>query len=111
MPAVTMTYEYLCTACGRDFEADQRISEPPLEDCPHCGKKSARRMVSGGGGFILKGGGWYADGYASKGSPSKSAPGEGSTAEAKKSEGSTTEAKKSEGSAKKTDTASNSAAA
>ena len=46
-----------------------RRSSPsrPLRDCPACGKASAKRQVSGGTGFLLKGGGWYADGYGSKG--------------------------------------------
>ena len=60
-----MTYEYRCSSCDHEWEADQRISEPALKECPACGKKTARRMVSGGAGFILKGGGWYSDGYAS----------------------------------------------
>jgi putative FmdB family regulatory protein len=63
-----MTYEYVCTACGHEWEAQQPISAPPLKDCPECSAESARRQISGGAGFILKGGGWYADGYASKSS-------------------------------------------
>ena len=59
-----MTYEYVCSACGHEWEAEQRISDDPLRDCPKCDQTSARRQVSGGQGFILKGGGWYADGYA-----------------------------------------------
>ena len=62
-----MTYEYLCTACGHEWEAEQAISEAPLRTCPNCGADAAKRQVSGGMGFILKGGGWYADGYGSKG--------------------------------------------
>jgi putative FmdB family regulatory protein len=67
-----MTYEYLCTECGHAWEEEQSISAAPTETCPTCGRKSARRQVSGGVGFILKGGGWYADGYGS-GSSKKSA--------------------------------------
>lgn len=61
-----MTYEYLCQACGHEWEAEQAISEAPLKRCPACSKHKAKRQVSGGGGFILKGGGWYADGYGNK---------------------------------------------
>ncbi len=61
-----MTYEYVCTGCHHEWEAEQRISAKPLETCPSCGQKSAKRQVSGGAGFILKGGGWYADGYTAK---------------------------------------------
>jgi putative FmdB family regulatory protein len=66
---VPMTYEYVCTACGHAWEAEQAISAAPLKTCPNCGTEHAKRQVSGGAGFILKGGGWYADGYgSSKGS-------------------------------------------
>ena len=60
-----MTYEYVCTACGHGWEAEQSISAAPLTDCPSCQAKSAKRQVSGGAGFILKGGGWYSDLYSS----------------------------------------------
>jgi len=60
-----MTYEYACTACGHEWEAEQSIREAPLKKCPKCGKLQAKRMISRGAGFILKGGGWYADGYGS----------------------------------------------
>ena len=60
-----MTYEYLCALCGAAWEAEQSITEAPLKRCPSCGKDSAKRQISGGMGFILKGGGWYADGYGS----------------------------------------------
>jgi putative FmdB family regulatory protein len=59
------TYSYLCDACNRGFEVEQRISDPPLKKCPKCGKSKARRMISNSGNFILKGGGWYSDGYGS----------------------------------------------
>jgi putative FmdB family regulatory protein len=80
-----MTYEYVCTACSHQWEAEQSISEPPLTTCPVCHKETAKRQVSGGQGFILKGGGWYADGYGSKGAASAS-----STTTPTKKESSTT---------------------
>lgn len=61
-----MTYDYVCTNCGHGWEAEQRISEAPLTQCPACDQATAKRQISGGAGFILKGGGWYSDGYASK---------------------------------------------
>lgn len=67
-----MTYEYVCEACGHHWEADQKMSDAPLKKCPNCGKAKAKRQISGGAGFVLKGGGWYADGYASKGGSSSS---------------------------------------
>jgi putative FmdB family regulatory protein len=64
-PETTMTYDYLCTSCGHAWEAEQRISEPALKQCPSCKQDTAKRQVSGGAGFILKGGGWYSDLYSS----------------------------------------------
>ena len=58
------TYSYRCDACGKSFEKEQRITEAAIKKCPKCGKNSARRMISSGN-FILKGGGWYSDGYGS----------------------------------------------
>jgi putative FmdB family regulatory protein len=55
-------YEYECSK-GHQFEVEQRISEPPLERCRVCRAK-VRRLISSST-FILKGGGWYADGYGS----------------------------------------------
>ncbi len=49
------TYEYECQQCGRQFEVQQGIMEPSLGECPECGGE-LRRLVSGGTGFILKGG-------------------------------------------------------
>ncbi len=60
-----MTYDYICTSCQHTWEAEQRISEEPLTDCPKCGASTARRQISGGAGFILRGGGWYSDLYGS----------------------------------------------
>jgi putative FmdB family regulatory protein len=59
------TYEYACGACGHQWEAVQRITEAPLEQCPACAQNAAHRLISRGTNFILKGGGWYSDLYAS----------------------------------------------
>ena len=64
------TYDYACDACGHEFERQQRITEKPLKKCPKCGKLKARRMI-GGGGFILKGGGWESDLYSGPSNRSK----------------------------------------
>ncbi len=55
------TYEYECNN-GHHFEVEQRISDDPLERCQHCRAK-VRRLISATS-FILKGGGWYSDGYS-----------------------------------------------
>lgn len=79
----TMTYDYICTNCGHAWEAEQRISEAPLKDCPSCNQQSAKRQVSGGAGFILKGGGWYSDLYSS---PKPAADKSSESSDSKKSE-------------------------
>jgi putative FmdB family regulatory protein len=66
------TYDYACDACGHEFERVQRITEKALKKCPKCGKDRARRMI-GGGGFILKGGGWESDLYSGPSNRSTSA--------------------------------------
>lgn len=56
-------YEYQCLDCGKQFEAFQRIVDSPLQECPLCHQKKVERLVSQAS-FVLKGGGWYKDGYA-----------------------------------------------
>ena len=57
-------YEYLCEKCEREFEASQRITDDPLKTCPHCRSRKVKRLISQTS-FVLKGGGWYSEGYAS----------------------------------------------
>jgi putative FmdB family regulatory protein len=79
------TYEYGCEACGKTWELEQRISEAPVKKCPKCGKLKAKRLISGGN-FLLKGGGWYADGYGSSSKSKKSDSSESSSKSETKSE-------------------------
>jgi len=51
-------YEYRCQSCGHELEKLQRLNDPVLTDCPECGKKKLRRLISAAG-FRLKGAGWY----------------------------------------------------
>jgi len=87
------TYDYACDSCGHEFERVQRITEKPLKKCPKCGKDEARRMI-GGGGFILKGGGWESDLYsgpsnkAASGSKSESSSSESSSGSSSSSDSS-----------------------
>jgi putative FmdB family regulatory protein len=59
------TYEYACTECGNEWEAEQSIKDAALTQCPKCHAEKAKRQISRGAGFILKGGGWYSDLYSS----------------------------------------------
>ncbi len=56
-------YEYECKACDKIFEVQQKMSDDPISHCPQCGEKVTKIMSMNS--FQLKGGGWYADGYAS----------------------------------------------
>jgi len=59
------TYEYACSSCQHEWEFEQSIKDAALTECPQCHEQTARRQISRGTGFILKGGGWYADLYSS----------------------------------------------
>lgn len=48
-------YEYLCDNCGGRFEMSQSMTDMPASACPRC-EGSVRRVISGGSGFIVKGG-------------------------------------------------------
>jgi putative FmdB family regulatory protein len=48
------TYEYQCDGCGRRFEKFQGINDLPEKTCPRCGGP-ARRLISAGGGVLMKG--------------------------------------------------------
>ena len=65
------TYSYICD-CGKEFEIEQKITEPALKKCPFnkggkcylSNKKPhpVKRLIASSN-FILAGGGWYKDGY------------------------------------------------
>jgi len=70
-------YEYQCGRCGHRLEALQKLSEPPLTDCPECHEAALERLISAAA-FHLKGTGWYATDFRDKGRPKeKKADGEG----------------------------------
>lgn len=83
------TYDYVCQKCDFEFEREQRITEDPIKTCPQCKSRKAKRLLSAPS-FILKGGGWYADGYGSSGAKS-SADGSGSEESASSSDSSSSE--------------------
>jgi putative FmdB family regulatory protein len=61
------TYLYECPVHG-EFEHQHSISET-LEECPKCQEEKkvsqkVKRLIAGGGGFILNGGGWASSGYS-----------------------------------------------
>ncbi|MFS8065853.1 MAG: FmdB family zinc ribbon protein [Byssovorax sp.] len=72
------TYEYVCSACKNEWEVEQSMKDNSLTECPRCKEQTARRQISRGTGFILKGGGWYSDLYASSSNKAAAASGESS---------------------------------
>lgn len=58
------TYVYECTKCEKQFEIAQKITDAPRKRCPSCRGK-VFRVISGGGGIILKGSGFYVTDYRS----------------------------------------------
>lgn len=77
-------YEYECPSCGHEFEKIQKFSDAPVKRCPECGQ-GVRKKISASA-FVLKGGGWYADGYSGKDEKKRSRSGgdEGGSGSGKK---------------------------
>jgi putative FmdB family regulatory protein len=57
-------YEYQCDACGHRFEAIQKFSDAPLDQCPKCG--GPVHKLQSAPAFQFKGTGWYVTDYAKK---------------------------------------------
>jgi putative FmdB family regulatory protein len=51
-------YEYRCNECGHYLDALQKLSDPPLLECPECSQSALKRLISAPS-FRLKGSGWY----------------------------------------------------
>lgn len=54
-------YTFRCK-CGNELELLCDSSDTDLRVCTKCGC-GMKRVISKGGSFQLKGGGWYKDGY------------------------------------------------
>ncbi|MEA2080698.1 MAG: zinc ribbon domain-containing protein [Pseudomonadota bacterium] len=72
-------YEYRCAGCGYEMDKLQKMSDPPLTDCPACGKPALQKLVSAAG-FRLKGGGWYETDFKSGKKKNVAKPDSGSKA-------------------------------
>ena len=59
-------YEYKCDLCNGLWEEIQKFSADPLTVCKSCEKEGGvHKLLPGAMNFILKGDGWYKDGYQS----------------------------------------------
>ena len=95
-------YEYRCKKCGYEFEVIRKFSDGPLRKAPDCPKDRTcklEKLVSKSA-FMLKGGGWYADGYGEGKGGAKSSSG---GSEKKSDSGSKKSASKSSSGSKNSD--------
>src|SRR5262249_23710554 len=59
------TYDYICDACGHEFEAYEPITAKPRTDCPECREERLRRKIGPGAAILFKGSGFYQTDYRS----------------------------------------------
>ncbi len=97
--AVMPIYEYQCGDCGHGLESLQKLSDPPLTDCPECGKPKLQKQISAAG-FRLSGGGWYETDF--KTGDKKNLAGDGASAGDKSTAPGSGESKSSESKASET---------
>ncbi len=63
-------YAYKCAECSHQMDVIRKVSDPPLTDCPNCGKPALVKQVTAAG-FQLKGAGWYVTDFRDQGSGKK----------------------------------------
>jgi putative FmdB family regulatory protein len=86
------TYEYVCRACGFEFERFQSITASAVRTCPRCGARKVERRIGIGGAVIFKGGGFYETDYRSESYRKGEESERGAKESAVKSESSTADA-------------------
>jgi putative FmdB family regulatory protein len=60
------TYDYICDACGHEFEAFESIKADPQTICPTCKEIKLRRKIGPGAAILFKGSGFYQTDYRSE---------------------------------------------
>lgn len=65
------TYVYRCSECETTFEAFQRITEDPLQDCPNGHHGTVKRVIQPVA-IAFSGSGFHINDYASKPAPAES---------------------------------------
>ena len=61
-------YEYRCKSCGHTLEVIQKHGDKPPGTCTKC-SGTLEKLISRSA-FLLKGGGWYNEGYGAHGKAS-----------------------------------------
>lgn len=56
-------YEYKCRTCGKEYEEEKSITDTLTPACAACHSTDTYRLISKTS-FVLRGGGWYRDGYS-----------------------------------------------
>ena len=59
------TYDYICDACGHEFECFESIMIDPQTVCPACQESKLRRKIGPGAAILFKGSGFYQTDYRS----------------------------------------------
>lgn len=59
-------FAYRCDNCGFQKDVLQKRSDPPISECPSCGRATFEKQLSAPA-FQLKGGGWYVTDFRDKG--------------------------------------------
>lgn len=80
------TYQYKCPKCGHDYDKLQSINDNSRARCPKCATRG-ERVISGGGGVIFKGSGFYLTDYGRAGQSKDKAEKAESAGKAEKAEG------------------------
>ncbi|MCX8230163.1 MAG: zinc ribbon domain-containing protein [Planctomycetota bacterium] len=62
-------YDYRCSSCQHLFEVYQNMSDDLMKVCPECDKPHLKRLISGGGGILFRGNGFYQTDYVMKPPP------------------------------------------
>jgi putative FmdB family regulatory protein len=63
-------YAYKCAECSHELDVIRKVSDPPLTECPNCGKPALVKQITAAG-FHLKGAGWYVTDFRNAGSGKK----------------------------------------
>ena len=107
------TYDYICDACGHEFEAFESIKSDSQTVCPACHEAKLRRKIGAGAAILFKGSGFYQTDYRSesykKGAAADKPP-ESKPADAKSSDSSATPPASSKGESSKPSAPANGAA-
>lgn len=59
-------YDFECTNCGDRFEANVPLAVQTTPACPKCSCWATRKVITGIGGVIFKGSGFYETDYKRK---------------------------------------------